>query len=261
MKWIRFKRNGEVSFGIVSGQKIQKVSGHPLDGYEPEDIFYGLDEITTLAPFESSKIIGVGLNYRDHIFELERKGLPSALPKEPVLFFKSATSLAAPGSPIFLPPESGRVEYEAEIGFYVKRGARRVPKESAADYIFGYTCVNDVTARDLQRSDVQWTRAKSFDTFCPAGPVVETDFDWAKAEIKGTLNDKVVQHSRGIEMLFDPPSILSYISQCFTLNPGDLVATGTPAGVGPLTDGDRFTVSVSGIGDLSNPVRTESARP
>ncbi len=117
--------------------------------------------------------------------------------------------------------------------------------------------MNDVTARDLQRSDVQWTRAKSFDTFCPVGPVVETDFNWSSAKISGVLNGKVVQHSGGHEMIFDPPTLLSYISQCFTLNPGDLVATGTPGGVGPLTDGDRFTVRISGIGELSNPVRME----
>ncbi|OGH61037.1 MAG: hypothetical protein A3G34_17120 [Candidatus Lindowbacteria bacterium RIFCSPLOWO2_12_FULL_62_27] len=258
--WARFLKDGRAVYGIVEGAAIQPVSGHPLETYRLLDERYDLQSVRLLAPFESSKIIGVGLNYRDHIFELDRKGVPSKIPDEPVLFFKSPSALLAPDEPIVLPPQSRRVEYEAEIGFYVKRRARRVSKEEAADFIFGYTCVNDVTARDLQRTDVQWTRAKSFDTFCPAGPVVETEFDWSGARIEGLLNGHAVQSSKGSDMIFDPPALLSYISQCFTLEPGDLVATGTPAGVGPLQPGDRFTVRVEGIGELSNPVHLLSPR-
>lgn len=261
MKWVRFKSGGRTGYGVIEGDGVRAVAGHPFDSFRLLDDRYDLKDVSLLVPFDSSKIIGVGLNYRDHIFELDRKGVPSKIPVEPVLFFKSPSSLLAPDEPICLPPESLRVEYESEIGFYVKRRARRISKEDAADYIFGYTCVNDVTARDLQRTDVQWTRAKSFDSFCPAGPVVETEFDWASARIEGILNERVVQASIGREMIFDPPAILSYISQCFTLEPGDLIATGTPAGVGLLQAGDRFTVRVSGIGELSNPVQMEHSTP
>ncbi len=238
--------------------RVQTVTGHPLTHYDFDTTSVNLNDVTILPPFDSGKIVGVGLNFKDHILELERKGIPSTPPSEPVIFFKAPGSVIAAGEPIVLPPESSRVEYEAELGFYVKKTARRVPREEADDYIFGYTCVNDVTARDLQRSDVQWTRAKSFDTFCPAGPFVESGFDWPAAEIIGMLNDAVVQRGRASDMLFDPPSLLSFISHCFTLNPGDLVAIGTPAGVGPLKSGDRFTVKIPGIGELTNPVQVEN---
>ncbi len=260
MKWIRFRRrpDGEsVAFGIVEGDRVRMVSGHPLDSCAVGRESIALSDVQPLAPFDSSKIVAVGLNYTDHIRELPRKGIDAETPKEPVIFFKAPTALLASGDPILLPPESSRVEYESEIGFYVKRRARRVPLRDAADYIFGYTCVNDVTARDIQRSDVQWTRGKSFDTFCPAGPVVETALDWRSAELQGILNGRVVQSAKGGDMIFDPPTVLSYISQCFTLLPGDLVATGTCKGVGPLQSGDRIVVRVTGIGELENPVRLE----
>lgn len=259
MKFIRFSSQGRCRHGVVEGDTIRAISGDPLGDWKFSEQRHRLSEVEILAPFDSSKVIGVGLNYKDHILEFERKGIPSVVPKEPVLFFKSPSAIIASGQAILLPPESARVEYESEIGFIVKRRARRVSREDAHNFIFGYTCVNDVTARDLQRSDVQWTRAKSFDTFCPVGPVVETEFDWRTAQIEGILNGKTVQRSTGAEMVFDPPTLLSYISQCFTLYPGDLVATGTPGGVGPLADGDVFTVRISGIGELTNTVRMERA--
>lgn len=259
MKWVRYIRDERPVYGIVEGDVVRSVDGDPMGTYRLTGESVPLDAVRPIVPFDSSKVIGIGLNYRCHLEEMVARGMPRKHPTEPVLFFKAATSILSPDRPVLLPRESTRVEYESEIGFYVKRRARRVPVEQAADYIFGYTCVNDVTARDLQKSDVQWTRAKSFDTFCPVGPVVETSVDISKTEIRGLLNGTVVQRSTGDQMIFDPPALLSFISQCFTLNPGDLVATGTPAGVGPLSPGDRFTVRVSGIGELSNPVEMEAA--
>jgi len=197
-----------------------------------------------------SKIVCVGRNYADHARELGNE-----VPKLPLLFLKAPSALISQGEAIVLPPASSRVEYEAEIGVVIGRQLRQAGTEEAEAAIRGFVCLNDVTARDLQKSDGQWTRAKGFDTFCPAGPQVVEGLDWRELEVIGRVNGSERQRGRAAEMVFPIPLLLSYISGIMTLLPGDLVATGTPAGVGPLAPGDTVEVEVSGVGVLRNPVR------
>jgi len=203
--------------------------------------------VTGLSP---SKIVCVGRNYADHAKELGNE-----VPREPLLFLKASSALIDSGEPIVLPPESAQVEFEAEIGVVVgERMRRATPKEAEAG-IKGFVCLNDVTARDLQKSDGQWTRAKGFDTFCPAGPRVAEGLRWQDLEVIGRVNGVERQRGKATDMVFSIPALLSYISGVMTLLPGDLVATGTPAGVGPLRPGDVVEVEVPGVGILRNPVR------
>jgi len=198
------------------------------------------------------KIVCIGRNYAAHATEL---GNP--LPERPLLFLKPPSAVIGDGELIVLPPESARVEHEAEIGVIVGRVLRRADERAARAAIAGITCVNDVTARDLQKSDGQWSRAKGFDTFCPMGPrvlPVDATFDFATLEVIGRVNGTVRQHGRAADMVFGIPMLLAYISQAMTLEPGDLVVTGTPEGVGPLVAGDVVEVEVTGVGVLRNPV-------
>ncbi|HEV8149721.1 MAG TPA: fumarylacetoacetate hydrolase family protein [Gemmatimonadales bacterium] len=197
-----------------------------------------------------SKIVCLGRNYAGHAKEM---GNP--VPQAPLIFLKAPSALIGAGEAIVLPPESTQVEYEAEIGIVVGRPLRYADAQQAEAGIRGFVCCNDVTARDLQRSDGQWTRAKSFDTFCPVGPRVAEGLDWRELEVIGRVNGQERQRGRTLEMVFSIPALLSYISRVMTLLPGDLVATGTPAGVGPLAPGDIVEVEVSGVGVLSNPVK------
>jgi 2-keto-4-pentenoate hydratase/2-oxohepta-3-ene-1,7-dioic acid hydratase in catechol pathway len=206
--------------------------------------------MTMLKP---TKIVCVGRNYAEHA-----KELGNAVPERPLLFFKPPSALIGPGEAIVLPAASSRVEHEAEIGIVIGRRLRHASPAVAEAGIGGFTCVNDVTARDLQKTDGQWARAKGFDTFCPAGPAVVTGLEWRRLEVIGRVNGAERQRGSTSEMLFAIPDLLSYISQIMTLEPGDLVATGTPAGVGPLVDGDEVEVEIPGIGILSNPVRSEA---
>jgi 2-keto-4-pentenoate hydratase/2-oxohepta-3-ene-1,7-dioic acid hydratase in catechol pathway len=201
------------------------------------------------------KIVGVGRNYREHAAELG-----NAVPPHPLLFLKPATTVIADGAPIVLPPESSQVEFEAEIGVVIGRRLRRAAEDAARAGIAGLTCVNDVTARDLQRSDEQWTRAKGFDTFCPLGPrVVPVEPGrFAELEVFCRVNGVERQHGRARDMVFAIPTLVAYISQVMTLEPGDLIATGTPAGVGPLHPGDVVEVEIPGVGLLRNPVIAEA---
>jgi len=208
-----------------------------------------------MTKLQPSKIVCVGRNYAEHA-----KELGNAVPERPLLFFKPPSSLISPGEVIELPPASSRVEHEAEIGVVLGRRLRHATPAEAEAGIRGYTCVNDVTARDLQKTDGQWARAKGFDTFCPAGPRVVEGLDWRTLEVIGRVNGVERQRGRTSEMIFAIPDLLSYISGIMTLEPGDLVATGTPAGVGPLADGDVVEVEIPGIGILSNPVRSASPR-
>jgi 2-keto-4-pentenoate hydratase/2-oxohepta-3-ene-1,7-dioic acid hydratase in catechol pathway len=206
--------------------------------------------MTSLRP---SKIVCVGRNYAEHA-----KELGNAVPERPLLFFKPPSSLIASGEAIVLPAASARVEHEAEIGVVIGRRLRHVTPIEAELGIAGFTCVNDVTARDLQKTDGQWARAKGFDTFCPTGPTVVEGLDWRTLEVIGRVNGEERQRGRTAEMIFDIPHLLAYISAIMTLEPGDLVATGTPAGVGPLAPGDVVEVEIPGVGILSNPVRSEA---
>lgn len=207
--------------------------------------------MTALRP---SKIVCVGRNYADHA-----KELGNAVPERPLLFFKPPSAVIASGEAIVLPPASSRVEHEAEIGVVIGRRLRHATAVEAELGIAGFTCVNDVTARDLQKTDGQWARAKGFDTFCPVGPVVVEGLDWRTLEVIGRVNGEERQRGNTTQMLFDIPHLLVYISAIMTLEPGDLIATGTPAGVGPLTAGDVVEVEMPGVGILSNPVRSQAS--
>ncbi len=207
-----------------------------------------------MTPVRPSKIVCVGRNYADHA-----KELGNAVPERPLLFFKPPSAVIASGEAIVLPPASSRVEHEAEIGVVIGRRLRHATAVEAELGIAGFTCVNDVTARDLQKTDGQWARAKGFDTFCPVGPVVVEGLDWRTLEVIGRVNGEERQRGNTTQMLFDIPHLLVYISAIMTLEPGDLIATGTPAGVGPLTAGDVVEVEMPGVGILSNPVRSQAS--
>lgn len=197
-----------------------------------------------------SKIIAVGLNYRSHAEELH---MP--VPGEPVLFLKPPSAVIGSGEPIVLPPRAGRVDYEAELAVVIGRQARNVDPGRAAEFVAGYACANDVTARDLQEKDGQWTRSKSFDTFCPLGPWVETEAPSPAARVRLFLNSEVRQSAPVSDMVFSPLELVAFISGVMTLEPGDVIMTGTPPGVGPLRDGDETAVMIDGVGELVNPVK------
>jgi 2-keto-4-pentenoate hydratase/2-oxohepta-3-ene-1,7-dioic acid hydratase in catechol pathway len=206
----------------------------------------------TLAVPRPGKIVCAGRNYAEHAREMGNE-----VPRAPVLFFKPTSAVIGPGEAIVLPAASERVEHEAEIGVIIGRRLRRADAAEAERAIGAITCANDVTARDLQRTDAQWTRAKGFDTFCPIGPAAVTGLDWRALEVIGRVNGAVRQHGRSAAMTFNIPALLAYISGVMTLEPGDLVLTGSPAGVGPLRAGDVVEVEIPGVGILSNPVISE----
>jgi 2-keto-4-pentenoate hydratase/2-oxohepta-3-ene-1,7-dioic acid hydratase in catechol pathway len=203
-----------------------------------------------LAPVMPSKIVAIGLNYKDHAAEQGK-----AIPAEPLMFLKPSTAVIGPGDPIVIPAGAGRVDHEAEVGVVIGRRARQVSEADALSVVFGITCVNDVTARELQRKDVQYTRAKGFDTFAPVGPCIATGIDLSSPiGVEGWVNGERRQASSTRELIFGIPRLIAFISAVMTLLPGDIVSTGTPAGIGPLAAGDRVTVKVDGVGELTNPV-------
>ncbi|MQL53673.1 DUF2437 domain-containing protein [Desulfofundulus thermobenzoicus] len=245
----RFRYQDEVFYGLAEGERVFPVedpfvSPEPVPGRQ-----FALAELTVLAPCRPSKAVCVGLNYRDHAAELNL-----APPEEPVLFLKPSTAVIGPGEPIVYPAMSARVDYEAELAVVMGKRARQVREEEAKDYILGYTCANDVTARDLQQKDGQWTRAKSFDTFLPLGPFIVTGVDPDDREVSLYLNGERRQHSSTAKLIFPVYRLVSFVSRIMTLLPGDVILTGTPAGVGPVRPGDRVAVEISGIGRLENPV-------
>ena len=253
-----------VAYGVVEGesgqpQTISELHGHPF-GIDPAGVRltgqrYPLAEVRLLAPVLPSKVVAIGRNYADHIREMRKLSGTPQLPQEPVLFLKPSTSVTGPGDRIAYPVKlTDRVDYEGELAVIIGRLCRDVPKERAEDVIFGYTCANDVTARDLQLRDGQWTRAKGFDTFCPLGPWMETGTDPSDLGITTTVNGEVRQHARTRELLWDVPSLIEYVSAVMTLLPGDVLLTGTPEGVGPLADGDEVAVTIESIGTLTNKV-------
>lgn len=249
MKVVRFKSDNQISYGFVEQDVILEVSGFPYDEHYITGRDFPFDAATLLAPVDPSKVVAVGLNYVDHAKELK---MP--LPEEPILFLKPPGTVIGPGDEIVLPKQSSRVDYEAEIAFVIGKKAKNIPIEDAGEYIYGYTCANDVTARDLQEKDGQWTRAKSFDTFCPVGPWVVTDIDPASLDIKLILDGEIKQSSNTKNMIFDPHVLLTFISSVMTLNPGDIIIMGTPPGVGPIKTGQTVTVEIEQIGKLVNKV-------
>jgi 2-keto-4-pentenoate hydratase/2-oxohepta-3-ene-1,7-dioic acid hydratase in catechol pathway len=249
---------GGISYGVVEGlpgeETVEALHAHPL--LEPArrtgDIV-PLSHVTLGAPVVPSKVVCVGKNYADHVEEMKQLGGPDA-PQAPLIFLKPSTSVTGPQSPIVHPTDSDRVDYEGELCAVIGRITRRVSPADALARVFGWTIGNDVTARDQQIADGQWTRGKGHDTFCPLGPWIETDLDPAATRVTTTLDGEVVQDAPTSRLLFDVPTIISYISSFMTLLPGDVIMTGTPAGVGKMEPGQIVTVSIEGIGDLTNPV-------
>jgi 2-keto-4-pentenoate hydratase/2-oxohepta-3-ene-1,7-dioic acid hydratase in catechol pathway len=236
--------------GIIEGATVWEISGELWGPRERTGHSRPLETVRLLPPSAPSKIVCVGKNYVDHAAEM---GGPP--PREPILFLKPPSSISAPEDPVILPVISHRVDYEGEIAVVIGRRCRHLPvQEDVHPYILGYTCFNDVTARDLQKLDGQWTRGKSFDTFCPFGPVLETNAPSADARVETYVNGVKKQSARVAEMIFSVDAIIRFIAQVMTLEPGDLIATGTPAGIGPVAAGDVMEVSVTGIGTLRNPV-------
>ncbi|OJU41979.1 MAG: 2-hydroxyhepta-2,4-diene-1,7-dioate isomerase [Microbacterium sp. 69-10] len=252
MKIARFSHSDGIRFGIVDEGDLVVLAGDPMfAGFDTTGERVPLADAALLAPvIPRSKVVCVGRNYREHAAEFG-----NVAPEEPLLFLKPNTSVIGPGDAILRPAISERTEFEGELVVVIGRIAKNVKAEDALDYVFGYTVGNDFTARDIQRKDGQWTRGKGFDTFCPLGPVIETEFDAASARIETRVNGEVRQQAPLTDMIHSVADIIAYASAAFTLLPGDVIMTGTPAGVGPVVAGDTIEVEVSGIGTLRNPVR------
>ena len=239
-----------VSFAVLEGEVAWEIDGPYAAQRHKTGRSWPLADVRLLPPIEPTKIVCVGRNYRDHAAELN-----NPIPAEPIIFLKPPSSLIGPEEPILIPAISKRVDFEGEIAAVMGRVCARLGEdESAAPYLLGYTCLNDVTARDLQKADGHFTRAKGFDTFCPLGPLIETDFDIAAATVTTRVNGQQRQFGRTADMMFCVDVIIRWVSRVMTLAPGDVIATGTPAGVGPLAVGDIVDVTVPGIGTLRNPV-------
>ncbi|WP_141577667.1 fumarylacetoacetate hydrolase family protein [Actinomadura sp. WMMA1423] len=251
MRIARFSTDEGMSFGVVEENTVAVIAAHPFGELTFTGQRLPLTDVRLLAPILPSKIIAIGKNYADHVREMGGDEPPA----EPVLFSKPSTAVIGPGEAIAYPQKlSERVDHEGELAVVIGRMCREVPASRAAEVILGYTCANDVTARDLQAKDGQWTRAKGFDTFCPIGPWIETEVDPADLAISTTVNGEVRQDARTSLLLHDIPALVEYVSQVMTLLPGDVILTGTPAGVGPLEIGDEVTVTIENIGSLTNRV-------
>ena len=252
MKIVRYSDGNLVRWGVLEEDSIREMDGDPFGHFHLTSKAKRLQEVKLLAPCAPSKIVALGLNYRDHAEEVKM-----GLPKEPLLFIKPSTSVIGPGEAIVYPKMSKRVDYEAELAVIIRRVAKAIPEERASEYILGYTCFNDVTARDLQPKDGQWTKAKGFDTFAPMGPWIVTDINPHHLEISSYLNGERRQHSNTENLIFDPYQLVSCISHIMTLLPGDVIATGTPSGIGSMAIGDKIDILIEGIGALSNTVVAE----
>ncbi|MGE5544147.1 MAG: fumarylacetoacetate hydrolase family protein [Bacillota bacterium] len=249
MRYIRFIRDGEPRHGIVEQERILEIEAPGYKKARFTGRSHAVDHVKLLAPVMPGKVIGVGLNYRDHIAEFNHH-----VPHEPVIFLKPSSAVIGTNSHIIYPGISLRVDFEAELAVVIGETCRHVSPDKALSKVWGYTCGNDVTARDLQVSDNQWTRAKSFDTFCPLGPWIETDIKPGDLEIVARVNGQVRQHSNTSQMIFSVEELIAFVSEVMTLNPGDVILTGTPSGVGPLEVGDEICVEIEGIGVLKNVV-------
>jgi len=267
MKYCRFQQNSQPQYGLIESvagrDAIVRIllappeeAGGDLEGLRTRRIEpIALEEASLLAPVRPSKIVCVGRNYREHAAELGNE-----VPTEPLLFFKPPSALLAPSGTILRPKASERTDYEGELGVVIAKRCHKLPSdEDTRPYILGYTCVNDFTARDLQKKDDQWARAKGFNTFCPVGPVVNDELDpWSGVQVETRVNGEVRQSGNTRDFIFSLGIVLRYISQIMTLEAGDLIATGTPQGVGPVVAGDVIEVSIEGIGTLRNPVADEA---
>ncbi|MBT2487532.1 fumarylacetoacetate hydrolase family protein [Streptomyces sp. ISL-96] len=258
MRIARFSIDGNVAFGAVEGPSapgaeadlvLDIIKGIPYADFELSGVKVPLSKVRLLPPVLPSKVVAIGRNYAEHAAELGNQ-----VPDEPLIFFKPSTSVTGPGDDIAYPSFSNEVHYEAELAVVIGRMCREVPRERVKDVIFGYTCANDVTARDVQQREKQWARAKGFDTSCPLGPWVETDLDPGDLAIQCTVNGEQRQLGRTSDMVRSVEDLIVHISEAMTLLPGDVILTGTPAGVGPLNVGDEVAVTIEGIGTLTNKV-------
>jgi 2-keto-4-pentenoate hydratase/2-oxohepta-3-ene-1,7-dioic acid hydratase in catechol pathway len=255
MRIARFSYEDDIKFGVVGvlgdDEVVAPIVGDPLYvPVQPAGDPISLADVRLLAPvIPRSKVVGIGRNYAEHAAEMGNE-----IPATPMLFLKPNTSVIGPGEPIVYPPFSENVHYEAELAVVIGRVCKDVPAERVPEVIFGYTCGNDVTARDVQQTDGQWARAKGFDSSCPLGPWIETELDPADLAISCTINGDVRQEGRTSQMIRDVTELVTYVSSAFTLLPGDVIMTGTPSGVGPLAPGDQVAVTIEGIGSLSNRV-------
>ena len=253
MRIVRVARPDGPAFGVLHDDYVVLLTPHPFTDFELTDQAAPLEKVRLLAPLIPSKIMCVGRNYAAHAAELGND-----VPDEPLIFSKPATAVIGPGDPIKLPRLSEDVQHEAEVAVVIGRLTRKVSVADALDHVLGYTCANDVTARDLQRRDGQWTRAKGFDTFCPLGPWIETELDVAAGVgVRCLVGSEVRQEGTTADFIFSVPEVIAYVSAFTTLLPGDVILTGTPDGVGPLRAGDTVTVEVEGLGALSNPVEAD----
>jgi 2-keto-4-pentenoate hydratase/2-oxohepta-3-ene-1,7-dioic acid hydratase in catechol pathway len=250
-KYCRLMREGKPVWGLISDETIQILEGDLFGQFSLTDQKVALIGTKLLPPVTPSKIICVGLNYADHVKESQSSNV---VPQEPVLFMKPLTALIGPEEVIVTPPQSQRVDYEGEIGVVIGARCKGLSPEEVTKNIFGVTCVNDVTARDLQKKDLQWTRGKGFDTFCPVGPYLVTGLDYKNLNVTSRLNGETRQTSSSRHMIFSIAELISFINDIMTLLPGDLIATGTPEGVGPMKSGDIVEVEVEGVGVLCNRV-------
>lgn len=250
----RFAFNdGTTCYARVQEDRLVLLSAAPWLGGRETGRIETAEAGRRLCPVAPSKILCIGRNYGAHA-----KEMGADVPKEPLLFLKAPSSLLDPEGVVILPPESARVEHEAELGVVIGRRARRIGRQAAMDYVFGYTAIGDITARDLQKADGQWSRAKGFDTFCPVGPEIVTGLDPLALRVIGRVNGEVRQNGTTADMIFPVDALVSHLSQAMTLEPGDIIATGTPEGVGPLVHGDRFEVDIEGVGVLRVNVRAEN---
>lgn len=251
MRWLLFTVNDNEYIGFLKGDdQVMVVHGNPFQGdhWETGDVFQ-LDQVVLKAPCHPTKVVCIGLNYKDHAQEMKME-----LPEEPILFLKPPSAVLPHGGEIVYPHGVKQLDYEGELAVVIGKRAKNVPVSEALQYVFGYTCANDVTARDLQKKDKQWSRAKSFDTFCPLGPWITTDLDSANLSITVDVNGERKQTSNTSQLAYGVPELIAFVSNVMTLEPGDVILTGTPSGVGPMQKGDRVTVTIDGIGELTNTV-------
>ena len=245
----RVEHQGSPRYAIERDGALRLIDGDIFEGPAGYQVRDAIAPGRILAPVAPSKIVAIGLNYKDHAAEMKK-----ALPPEPLLFLKPSSAVIGPGEAIRIPQGVGRVDHEAELAIVIGKRARRVPRERAWDVVLGLTCLNDVTARELQTKDVQYTRAKGFDTFAPIGPCIAIGLDGGSLDVEGWVNDERRQASNTRQLIFPVDEIVAFVSSVMTLLPGDVIATGTPSGVGSIKPGDRVTIKVSGIGELVNPV-------
>jgi 2-keto-4-pentenoate hydratase/2-oxohepta-3-ene-1,7-dioic acid hydratase in catechol pathway len=256
MRLIRFNsKEHSHQYGWVLDEKVGLIEGSPFGEFRRDEATLTFGEIQLLAPVSPGKIICIGRNYAAHAEEHNAE-----VPETPLIFLKPPSSIIGPGDTIFLPPQANQVEHEAELAVVIGKPGRWISAEEALHHVLGYTVANDVTARDLQRRDGQWTRGKGFDTFCPIGPWIETDFDPNDTMITCHVNDELRQMGTTRDMVFTVRQLIAFISSVMTLEPADLILTGTPSGVGPLQPGDQVAITIEGLGDITNPVEAEPVR-